>query len=62
MKDAYKTIRVQPTAFSEAANDLAYQGYELSNSFVIDNKVFGIFVLANKNAPPKPKKKSKKKA
>ena len=60
-KEQYRTIRVQPTDFSDYANKLSHQGYVLSNSFVVDNKIFGIFTLEHK-PPAKPKKKPKKKA
>ena len=63
-KEQIVTVRVQPTEFAGHANQLSTQGYVLTNSFVIDNKVFGIFTLNNKPKAPvqKPKKKPKKKA
>ena len=63
-KQQFKTVRVLPTDAAYQFNSMYSNGYGLVNSFLIDNKIFGVFELRPKASKktPKPKPKAKKKS
>ncbi len=60
-KEQFKTVRVLPPDAAHQFNTMYSDGYGLVNSFLIDNKIFGIFELRADRRKPKPKKATPKK-